>query len=135
MVCNASLLRSISSLNAPHREYSGGISVCLIQLPLANRKKSSPGFTDESLLLASSGWGFCSVCSCGAAKAATNEQTIEVIIVINDFISGDQKFCELLTQIRPCRCNYVEARPRIRVAHAFRVFVSASSRNNLPIEF
>src|SRR6185312_11982865 len=86
IVCSASLLRSISSLNAPHREYSGGISVCLIQLPLANRKKSSPGFTDESLLLGSSGWRFWAVCSSGAAITATNEQTIEVITVINNFM-------------------------------------------------
>src|SRR5437762_1194305 len=85
MVCSASLLRSISSLNAPHREYSGGISVCLIQLPLANEKKSSPGFTDGSLLLASSGGGFCDACSWGAATAAT-EQTTEVMMVIKNFM-------------------------------------------------
>src|SRR4029077_9540237 len=85
MVCNASLLRSISSLNAPQREYSGGISVFLIQLPLANRKKSSPGFTDESPLLGSSGGGFFSVCRWGAA-IAPSEQRTEVMIVINDLM-------------------------------------------------
>src|SRR5262249_39250358 len=85
MVCSASLLRSINSLNAPHREYSGGISVFLIQLPLANRKKSSPGFTDESLLLVSSGGGFCSVGPWNVATAA-NEQRNEAMMVINDFM-------------------------------------------------
>src|SRR5437764_5489936 len=58
MSCNASLLFSINSLKLPQREYSGGISVRLIQPPLAYIKKSSCGFTDKSLLLGSSGGGF-----------------------------------------------------------------------------
>src|SRR5207249_10902363 len=58
MSCNASLLFSINSLKLPQREYSGGISVGLIQPPLAYIKKSSCGFTYKSLLLVSSGGGF-----------------------------------------------------------------------------
>src|SRR5207249_10179904 len=105
MVCSASLLRSISSLNAPHREYSGGISVCLIQLPLANRKKSSPGVTDESLLMASSGGGSCSVCPWGAATTAANEQTTEAMMVTHDSMIEKQKEMSgsnWLTRSRPC---------------------------------
>jgi hypothetical protein len=60
--------------------------VCLIQLPLANRKKSSPGFIDESLLLASSGAEVCSVCPLGGAATAENVQTTEVMNVMNDFM-------------------------------------------------
>src|SRR4030095_6045585 len=116
MACSASLLRSISSLNAPHREYSGGISVCLIQLPLANRKKSSPGFTDESLMLASSGGGSCSVCGCVAARKL-NTQTSEMMNAMNCFIDFGKAMWlwVVLMRIRPSDCSYVE---RVLAANA-----------------
>src|SRR5215469_13194389 len=109
MVCSASLLRSINSLNAPQREYSGGISVCLIQLPLANRKKSSPGFTDESLLLASSGGRLCSVCGCVAARKL-NMQTSEMMNAMNGFIGFGKAvwFWVVLLRLRPSNGSFVE---------------------------
>src|SRR6266576_5971516 len=58
MSCSASLLFSISWLKLPQREYSGGISVFLIQPPLAYIKKSSCGFTDVSMFFGSRGGGF-----------------------------------------------------------------------------
>src|SRR5438128_5011065 len=49
MMCSASLFLSINSLKLPQREYSGGISVRLIQPPSAYIKKSSAGLTAGSM--------------------------------------------------------------------------------------
>src|SRR5215469_15394629 len=99
----------MSSLKAPHREYSGGISVFLIQLPLANWKKSSPGFTDESLLLGSSGGRVCSVCGWVAARKL-NTQTSERMNAMNGFIDFSKGSLALgcVMRIRPSNRSSVE---------------------------
>src|SRR3984893_14712581 len=71
MSCSASLFLSINSLKLPQREYSGGISVRLIQPPSAYRKKSSAGLTDGSMLLGSigrDGGGFLSELTADSAR-------------------------------------------------------------------
>src|SRR5213076_142308 len=90
IVCSESLLRSISSLKAPHREYSGGISVRLIHAPLAYLKKSSPGFTDGSTFFGSSGGAFCALWGCTLARNPT-AQAREIIMGMNDFIILEKK--------------------------------------------
>src|SRR5262249_20701705 len=101
MPCNASLLFSINSLKLPQREYSGGICVRLIQPPLANMKKSSRGFTDESLLFASSGVGFFSTGGCDPAGKANAQKTEITTGRVNLSIAEETRearACPILTQ-------------------------------------
>src|SRR5437667_12138269 len=94
MLCSASLFLSINSLKPPHREYSGGISVRLIQPPSAYMKKSSCGLMDVSMFFGSSGGGFFSICGCGSArklnalKSATRIKTNDFMILEENKCSG-----------------------------------------------
>src|SRR6202011_368577 len=94
MAWSASLFFSISSLKLPQREYSGGISVRLIQPPFAYRKKSSDGLTDGSMSFISIGVRFFSILGLAASSDfVVSVDTIGVGLGLSVSLAGGEFFC------------------------------------------